>query len=66
MSEKAIDRGAVKGIIHCEKCNEGMLKVHQYNDSGKQKNVYYCCKCDYTLVLDADIFGIDWSTKTLG
>ena len=48
-------------MITCPKCNKEMHNV--YEDEEKEMVVYYCCGCDYRLVLHECVKRITWYTE---
>ena len=47
--------------IYCPKCKKVMRKIHNYmSENDKKLNVYYCCDCDYILILDDKVKTVEW------
>lgn len=49
-------------MIDCPMCSKMFRHIHEYISSQdiKKRIVYYCCDCDYTLILSKDVKSVIW------
>ena len=52
-------------MITCALCGQEPRKIHEYvvDNSGNKYVVWYCCSCDWTLVLTKSITNVIWEKK---